>query len=80
MTNESTRKIWGIVVTHQPDLARLDRVLEAVRPQLDGLMVVDNGSNAEVVRWLRAVDTHTELALVAHGENRGLAAGHNTGI
>ena len=71
--------VVGVVVTYGPDRERLEALLEAVRPQVARLVVVDNGSSEDRLDWLRKL-TGPELSLIELGANRGIAAAQNTGI
>ena len=65
-----------IIVTYGPSLTVLQRLVERVRERADWIIVVDNGSPAEVVRWLSA---HIPLA-IRLPDNRGLATAQNLGV
>lgn len=67
------------MVTYQPDLARLRRLLDAVAPQVAHVVVVDNGSGDDCLGWLRSLASQA-LTLVELGSNRGIAAAQNIGI
>ena len=62
---------------HVPDTAAL---LRAVAPQVDALVVVDNGSPAPVVAELRAACEEVGAELVELGANLGIAAAQNRGL
>lgn len=70
--------VLAVVVTYQPDMDLLATVLNAVRPQVGGLVVVDNGSdNAQEIATLTAAmraDFH------GYDHNRGIAAAQNEGV
>ena len=67
------------MVTYQPDLARLRRLLDAVAPQVAHVVVVDNGSGDDCLGWLRSLASQA-LTLVELGSNRGIAAAQNIGM
>lgn len=70
----------AVVVTHRPDAALLARALAAVAPQVDALVVVDNGSGEAALDAMRPlVATHGGVLLQSAG-NVGLAEGFNRGI
>lgn len=69
--------VCAVVVAYHPDLAVLAEALDALRPQVGHLVVVDNAS-AEP--RLAEVCAARAAALLALAENRGLAAGLNAGI
>lgn len=71
-------RVCAIVVAFQPDIPLLTRVLAAVGPQVEGLVVVDNGCKDEVSGVLRA---HLiEARVIRLNENHGLAAAQNRAI
>ena len=71
--------ICAIVVTHHPDQDVLDN-LKAVRPQVQTLVVVDNGSSVTCLDMLRKARTSIGFTLVENGTNKGIAAALNIGI
>ncbi len=68
-------RLCGVVVTHRPEAGALAALFRAVGPQLDGLVVVDNGSGAEVAALVPPGAEFMPL-----GGNLGLAAAQNRGI
>jgi rhamnosyltransferase len=68
-----------VVVTYNPDSVRLQQLLDAVLPQVDSVRLIDNGSAAEVLAWLRGL-ADDGLQLLELGENKGIAAAMNAGI
>lgn len=70
--------ICAIVVTYQPELARLVELLAACRPQVGRLVVADNGS-AEAAR-IAAVCRDHGCDCLPLGDNRGVAAAQNAGV
>src|SRR3954454_15625420 len=70
--------VLAVVVTYHPDIDLLGRVLGAVRPQVDGLIVVDNGSdNARDIATLAA---GLRADFRRHDRNRGIAAAQKWGV
>ncbi|MEW5788379.1 MAG: glycosyltransferase family 2 protein [Pseudomonadota bacterium] len=70
----------AVVVCYEPDLARLTELLSATRPQVDALVVVDNGSDVEVESVLAEMALHGEIHVLQLSENSGLAYAQNQGI
>ncbi len=68
---------FAVVVTFHPCRTELTRLLSAIVPQVKGVVVVDNGSPAHQVDWLKEVEG---LHFIPLRTNLGLAAGHNIGI
>jgi rhamnosyltransferase len=72
-------EVCAVVVTYHPDDAVLDN-LAAIRPQVQGLVVVDNGSREERRSLLRLASREWHFKLIENGENMGIAAALNTGV
>jgi rhamnosyltransferase len=73
-----SRDTCAIVVAYQPGLARLVELLSACRPQVSGLVVVDNGSDAAAA--LAAACRDLDCAVLRLDENLGVAAAQNAGV
>ena len=73
-------RIGAIVVTYQPDLKLLRENLRACRAQVDSLVVVDNGSDAETQQRLNEFAQDADCEVLQLGENLGVAAAQNRGI
>jgi len=70
-------RVLAIVVTYNPDTVLLAQVLQSVAPQVQGIVVVDNGSRTagEVKCSAAAVEAH----VIANEHNLGIAAAQNQG-
>ena len=66
----------AIIVTYHPDPSGLRGLLAALQPQVQGIVVVDNGSAGDLAALLSGTIAH----LLPLGENLGVAAGFNQGI
>lgn len=71
--------VCAVIVTFHPDPDILEN-LSKVRPQVQGLVVVDNGSPEASVHLLRSASTEIGFEFIENGENLGIAAALNTGI
>lgn len=71
--------VCAVVVTFHPDIDVLEN-LSALRPQVQGLVVVDNGSSVEQVVFLRSAASQIGFSLIENGENLGIAAALNIGV
>jgi rhamnosyltransferase len=78
--SSGTSAVWAVVVTHNPQKNTFLGLLDAALPQIDGMVVVDNGSTAETLGWLSSVQTSERLRLIGLPRNRGIAAAQNAGI
>lgn len=72
-------RIAAIIVTYRPDIARLTALVDAVRPQVVTLIVVDNGSGQAVTSALGTLCGDGD-AVLALEDNLGIAAAQNRGI
>ena len=79
---EAAQGITAVVVTYNPDPEQLARLCQAVQPQVEHVVLVDNGSSAETLAALQALveGPSSALTLLALGENRGIGAAQNAGI
>jgi rhamnosyltransferase len=73
-------RICAVVVTYQPDFNLLRENLLASRAQVDYLVVVDNGSNAETLERINDFAHDIDCEVLQLGENLGVAAAQNRGI
>jgi rhamnosyltransferase len=71
------RRVCAVVVTFHPDALALSN-LEALRLQVDNVVVVDNGSD-ELLDLRQTAET-LGLTLIEHGENLGIATALNSGV
>jgi rhamnosyltransferase len=71
--------ICAVVVTYHPTICMLDNLPKILR-QVDGMIVVDNGSNDKSLDALRSMRKSVEFQLIENGDNLGIAAALNCGI
>lgn len=74
--------VCAIIVTYSPDAVLLQKLLNSIATQVDGIVIVDNTSTHRSVEpdsMLTAMDFPLHHAIV-FGENRGIAAAQNAGI
>ena len=75
----TAQSVCAVIVTHHPSaemLANLSHVLA----QVEGLVVVDNGSNTVELGPLRAASSALGFHLIENGENLGIAEALNQGV
>lgn len=71
-------RILAVAVTYNPEPALLAQVLGSALPQVQGLLVVDNGSaNAKDIRHIA---TRAAVQVIANERNIGIAAAQNQGV
>jgi len=71
--------VIAVVVTYQPPLEVLEHLLDELIPLVDSVVLVDNGSHADLAVWIRERQIES-VELILLGENKGIAAAHNAGI
>lgn len=69
----------AVVITFWPQAAVLDN-LAKVRSQVEGLVVVDNGSPAKDLNPLQTAARESDFTLIENEVNLGIAAALNTGV
>jgi rhamnosyltransferase len=72
-------RVCAIVVTFHPDREVLEN-LAASRPQVDALVVVDNGSAQDEVALLSTLSVRIGFTLIENAANLGIAAALNQGV
>lgn len=75
----SQNNVCAVIVTFRPRREDFDN-LAAVRPQVQDLVVVDNGSSAEALAQLRVAARKLNFHLIANGANLGIGAALNIGV
>jgi rhamnosyltransferase len=73
------RSVCGVVVTFRPRSEDLENFAK-LRPQVQGLVVVDNGSPEETRTILRAASRASDFTLIENGDNLGIATALNIGV
>ncbi|WP_312472003.1 glycosyltransferase family 2 protein [Brucella sp.] len=70
-------RVIGIIVTFNPDIKQLSKLIEAVIPQLQHLLVIDNGSHIDIATFFVE---RTDVELIILNENLGIAKAQNIGM
>jgi len=73
------QKVIAIVVTYQPGLDLLDKLLNALFKQVDSVVIVDNGSTIDVSLCFKQYSSR-QVAVIQLGKNMGVAFAQNRGI
>jgi rhamnosyltransferase len=71
--------VCAVVVTYDPDSGLLARLNE-VSPQVDRVVIVDNGSGSAATNMLLEAAAQPKISVVFNDENLGLARALNIGI
>lgn len=72
-------RVHAVIVTYKPD-DRVTELLHALSPQVENILVIDNGSSQQHLRVLRSSCAEVGAILIALGENTGIAHAQNVGI
>ncbi|GBC60676.1 glycosyltransferase family 2 protein [Desulfonema ishimotonii] len=78
MRHTDAVSVCAVIVTYRPVKKKLKSVIDAVLPQVDQLLVIDNGSGSAVDHGLPF--DNGRLEFTALPENMGIAAAQNRGI
>lgn len=71
--------VCAVIVTYHPNAEMLEH-MSTVLAQVQGLVVVDNGSNDDELGPLRAARSALGFHLIENGENLGIAEALNQGV
>jgi len=71
--------VCAVIVTFHPSADTLNSVL-AILPQVQGLVIIDNGSYSDELNKLRDAKRALGFELIENGENCGIAAALNQGV
>jgi rhamnosyltransferase len=75
----TVQSVCAVVVTYHPSVENIAH-LSDILVQVQGLVVVDNGSNEEELAPLRAASRTLEFHLIENRENLGIAEALNQGV
>ena len=73
------RGVVAVTVTFAPDLDLLAAQLDRLVPQVEAVVIVDNGSHAALKTWEKARQ-EANVEVLPLGKNYGIAAAQNVGI
>lgn len=71
--------VAAVIVTFQPDLDALRRQIEALRPQVAYILIVDNASTVDLGAWRQTVVPQIDVVL-RMARNVGIGSAQNRGI
>jgi len=72
-------KVCGVLVTYHPTIATIGNI-SAIIEQVEDIVVVDNGSTADEIGFLREASRTLKFGLIENGENLGIADALNQGV
>ncbi|MGA9391966.1 MAG: glycosyltransferase family 2 protein [Candidatus Sulfotelmatobacter sp.] len=73
------QSVCAVVVTYNPRPTFVDNI-EAIREQVGGVVVVDNGSSGETERQLQGLETRLGCKVIRNRQNLGIAVALNLGL
>ena len=79
MTISYKSGVTAVVVSYQPVLEVLTQLVDALIPQVAAIVLMDNGSQADLAAWNRERGS-LAIELLQLGENKGIATAQNMGI
>lgn len=77
---DKQRSVCAVIVSFQPNLQQLKRLIDALQPQVDDIVLVDNGSDTDIVTWTKCLSNISALHVYCLGLNSGIAAAQNLGL
>ncbi len=79
---ETPHRIAAIILTYRPDLALLRRAVISLCPQVERILIVDNGTcwDADAVLGALSDTDRDRIEFIWLDANIGVGAGHNRGI
>lgn len=80
MTQSAPARVWAVCVTFDPEISVFTDLVTAVRPQVEGLIVMDNGSTGENRERILELCQQAGTGTIFLPSNQGLAAALNQGI
>lgn len=72
--------VFAVVISFRPDQDTLNLLLQSLMSQVDGVVVVDNGSSESALAWLAAFRSTIPFTVIPLHDNKGIAAAQNIGI
>lgn len=72
-------RTYAVVVCYNPVLSNLEKLVAALQPQVEAVLLVDNGSEERVVNWMQSL-RDPGIEVILNGANLGVAAAQNVGI
>ena len=76
----NSSKIIAVVVTYHPRWNDLRALLQATLPQVDRIIVIDNGSNVASINEITDFANDHPIELHCLGQNYGIATAQNRGV
>lgn len=77
--SQANTKIVAVVVTYQPTLPLIQRLLDVLILQVNAIVVVDNASNVDVFASIRSSSSQNQF-VVALDQNHGVGYAQNVGV
>jgi rhamnosyltransferase len=77
MMTGTVRRVAAVIVTYFPSRAALEQLLQAVAPQTEGIVIIDN-TPADAADLPASASEN--VTVIRNGRNAGLAAAQNQGI
>jgi rhamnosyltransferase len=75
----AAQSVCAVIVTYHP-VPRMLENFRTIREQVDGMVIVDNGSSADELAMLRDISQQVGFQLIENPENLGIAEALNQGV
>lgn len=73
-------RLAASIVTFNPDIQTLTRLVDILKCQVEAVIVVDNASERESANAMKCWCADSQVELVLNEENQGVSAGHNQAV
>lgn len=73
------KKVASIMVTYNPESDLVNNAY-SIADQALSLLIIDNGSNSESLKYLKTLEDYPNITIIYNGVNKGLGTALNQGI
>ncbi|VVN03074.1 glycosyltransferase family 2 protein [Pseudomonas fluorescens] len=81
MTSQlSVSSVCAVIITYHPELESLKVLVNSLAPQVESIVIVDNGSSESLSNFAVAQSHIENLSVLSLGENFGIGYAQNVGI
>ncbi|WP_186391358.1 MULTISPECIES: glycosyltransferase family 2 protein [unclassified Pannonibacter] len=74
--NTIKKKTCGVIITYNPNIKILHKLIASIKSQVDFLLIIDNGSDED----LKDISNENNITFIPLSENFGIAHAQNVGI
>ncbi|MGC9124254.1 MAG: glycosyltransferase [Thermoplasmata archaeon] len=75
----SDLKVGAVIVTYNPEINRLKKVIDSIANQIDNIIIVDNNSK-NVNDLIDLIRNYSNIEIIKNGQNYGIGKALNIGV